>query len=500
MESVRRVILLSVVLSWCVFFVDAERRPVIGISDMHKDGTSAAVPRSYVDAVLLTGGIPVVVPLMNDDEKMIELLNSLDGIIFTGGEDFDPVYYNERPIPQMGKINALRDKFDLKLLRLATERGIPVLGICRGIQLINIAYGGSLYQDLSAQYYDSSISHRQKQLKEETSHAVIVEDNTIFADIVRDRMLMVNSSHHQAIKDVAKGFSVAGKSPDKIVEVIEKIDDENWILGVQFHPEVRVTRDHAMRRIFQRFVDEAGNQEKPDREMKTVSVSRMQTENETPRATPVKHEPAPQIVYKSVTDTQFIYKFVRDTQFIRMPADTVYISVPDKQVVYVPDTVYISTSDTIYISVPEMKVSVSDAPKSVPPADTLKPETVKSVSDTLIYTSETSATTPVVEKKKDEEKKDARREKREAEEKEKQYRKELLEKAKQKKKELKEKELQKKKEQKELEEKEKFAKKEASEKEKQFQREQKENAKLDKKELKEREKQEKEKQKKPEQK
>jgi gamma-glutamyl-gamma-aminobutyrate hydrolase PuuD len=488
-----------------VCFVDAERRPVIGISDMHKDGTNAAVPRSYVDAVLLTGGIPVVVPLMTDDEKIIELLNSLDGIIFTGGEDFDPVYYNERPIPQMGKINAPRDKFDMKLLRLAAERGIPVLGICRGIQLINIAYGGSLYQDLSAQYYDNSVRHRQKQLKEEASHSVIVEDHTVFADIVRDRMLMVNSSHHQAIKDVAKGFRVAGKSTDKIVEVIEKIDDENWILGVQFHPEVRVTRDNAMRRIFQRFIDEAGSQEKPDRKIKTASVSRIQTEYETPKETPVKREsapaPTPQIVYKSVTDTQFIYKFVRDTQFIYTQADTVYISVPDKQVVYVRDTVYISTSDTIYVSVPETKVPVTKTPKSVPPTDTSKPETVKSAApDTLIYTPGTPITAPVVEKKKNEEKKDARREKREAEEKEKQYRKELLEKAKQKKRELKEKELQKKKEQKELEEKEKFAKKEAIEKEKQFQREQKENAKLDKKELKEQEKQDKEEPKKPEQK
>jgi gamma-glutamyl-gamma-aminobutyrate hydrolase PuuD len=226
------------------------------LSDSYKNGGSA-VPRSYIEAVLSAGGIPVIIPLMYDDEKLAGLLQSLDGIIFTGGEDFDPSYYHETPLPNVNRINAPRDVFDMKLLRLAVDSGIPVLGICRGVQLINIAYGGSLYQDLSVQYPDRRISHRQTLPKETPSHAVIVNEGTVFSDIVGQRTLMVNSSHHQAIKRLARGFRIAGTSPDNLVEAIEKIDSAHWILGVQFHPEVMIAGDPSMQRIFKGLVSEA---------------------------------------------------------------------------------------------------------------------------------------------------------------------------------------------------------------------------------------------------
>ena len=370
----RSVKYLFVVLLCCISFAEAQKRPIIGISDLYKDENSSAVPRSYVDAVLQVGGLPVVIPLMYDDEKIVELLSSLDGIIFTGGEDFDPSYYNERPIPQMGKVNASRDGFDIKLLHLAVEQGVPVLGICRGLQLINIAYGGSLYQDLSAQYHDNSIRHRQRQPKEDASHSVIVEDNTEFSDIVQQRMLMVNSSHHQAIKQVAPGFRVSGRSPDKIVEAIEKIDSKNWILGVQFHPEVRVTRDNAMRNIFQRFVDVAASSNKTGSDRRPVYASQNRSDRDryteqqllSPRSqsrpqsdydfqsrsqsqSNSQTRQQPQIVYKSVTDTQYIYKLKVDTQYIYKSVDTVYLSVVDTIYDFLPsDTVYLSVIDTIY--------------------------------------------------------------------------------------------------------------------------------------------------------
>ncbi|MDR0743382.1 MAG: gamma-glutamyl-gamma-aminobutyrate hydrolase family protein, partial [Tannerella sp.] len=339
---ITRIIILSVIFSGYIWGTNAQKRPVIGVSDASKDGKNVAVPRSYIDAVLQAGGVPVVIPVIYDEKKVIELLNTMDGIIFAGGEDFDPAYYNERSIPQMGRINAPRDEFEMKLVHLAAERSIPILGICRGLQLINIAFGGSLYQDLPAQYYDNTISHRQKQPNYEASHAVYVEDNTVFANIVKERMLMVNSLHHQAIKKVARGFRIAGKSPDEIVEVIEKVDDENWILGVQFHPEVRVTRDNAMHRIFQRFMDEAGSLEKPNRAVKTVSVTRPQvgrgyeSEPQIIRERTLPPVPPPQIIHESVIDTQYIYKIVRDTQYIHAPADTVYISVSDTKYIQLP--------------------------------------------------------------------------------------------------------------------------------------------------------------------
>jgi gamma-glutamyl-gamma-aminobutyrate hydrolase PuuD len=472
-------ILLSALLSGCIWKADAQRRPVIGVSDASRDGKNAAVPRSYIDAVLQAGGIPVVIPLMYDEKKVLELLNAVDGVIFAGGGDFDPAYYNERPIPQVtGKINVPRDEFEMSLVHLAAARGIPVLGICRGLQLINIAFGGSLYQDLPAQYSNNSIKHRQKQPNDEASHAVYVEDHTVFADIVKERMLMVNSSHHQAIKKIAPGFRAAGKSPDQIVEVIEKVDGENWILGVQFHPEARVTRDQAMHRIFQRFIDEAGRQEKPDRTAKTVSVPKPPAGRE-PDPEPVS--PPPVI---SVIDTQVIYRFVRDTQYIYVPADTVYLSVPDTKYIRMPaDTVYVS--DTVYLSVPEKTVSTS-VPSPAP--DPSKSDTVKTAFDTLLFTPGTpdavTAKPDTSKSKKKEQKELQKKERKEAEEKQRQYQKEQMEKARQTKKIQKEKELQAKKALEEKEEQEKKAKKEQAEKDRQFKRQQKENAKQDKQELK----------------
>jgi putative glutamine amidotransferase len=160
----------------------------------------------------------------------------------------------------MGSINAPRDTFEIRLLRLAAEKNIPVLGICRGMQLINITFGGSLYQDLPVQYYDKSIAHRQKNSTNEPSHSVVVEDSTAFSKIVGDKFLMVNSAHHQAVKRLANGFTVAGKSADGIIEVMEKIDSANWILGVQFHPEQLVNKDRTLLKIFQNFVEKAEQQ------------------------------------------------------------------------------------------------------------------------------------------------------------------------------------------------------------------------------------------------
>ena len=534
-KVVKDIFIFSVLLFFCALTSEAQRRPVIGISDMHKDGTNAAVPRSYVDAVLQSGGIPVVIPLMYDNE-IVALLNSLDGVIFTGGEDFDPAYYNERPIPQMGTVNSIRDAFDIRTLRLAAERGLPILGICRGVQLINIVFGGSLYQDLPAQYYDKSIRHRQRQPKEDASHSVFVENNTVFADIVKERMLMVNSAHHQAIKRVADGFRVAGRSPDKIVEVIEKIDSENWILGVQFHPETRVSQDNAMSRIFRSFIEEASKTEKPFERVRLASKPRPQAGNDpvytspSTSAIPLSKEP-PQPIKKTVADTQIVYKMVTDTQYIYVQADTVYKTIVEKQYVYQhadtvyktivekqyvnehadtvyktivdtqyiynhPDTVYLSVADTKHVEtrIDTFYIFLSDTvyinnPVLVESQELSRRSTLAKVNTeeergdvAKIVRRDTMQTEMVFESF---EEKDAKQLKKIQKQLDKDAKKEQQLKEKQAKKELKEKVLLAKKELAEQKEKEKLAKKEAEEKEKQFKQAQKENAKLDKKELKE---------------
>ncbi|MDR2148214.1 MAG: gamma-glutamyl-gamma-aminobutyrate hydrolase family protein [Tannerella sp.] len=264
-----------ILLACCIFAIEAQKRPVIGIADTYKDKTPS-VPRTYVDAVLKAGGIPVVIPLMRDDSLLLDLLKSVDGVIFAGGGDFDPAYYHERPIPQMGSINAPRDTFEIRLVRLAAEKKVPVLGICRGMQLINVAFGGSLYQDIPAQYYDKSVSHRQKTPASEPSHSVIVMDSTIFSEMVGDKILMVNSAHHQAVKRLADGFTIAGKSADGLIEAMEKIDSANWILGVQFHPEQLVNKDKTLLKIFQNFVGEAGKPK--EMEMKVEAEAKTEAE------------------------------------------------------------------------------------------------------------------------------------------------------------------------------------------------------------------------------
>jgi gamma-glutamyl-gamma-aminobutyrate hydrolase PuuD len=250
-------LITHILLCCCIFAVKAQEHPLIGIADTYREGV-CYVPRTYIDAIFKTGGIPVVIPLMRDDSVIVELLKSIDGIVFPGGGDFDPAYYHEKPIPQMGTINAPRDTFEIRLLHLAAANNVPVLGICRGLQLINVAFGGSLYQDIPVQYYDKSVSHRQKKSNNEPSHSVIVEDSTVFSKIVGDKILMVNSAHHQAVKRLADGFTISGKSADGIIEAMEKIDSANWILGVQFHPEQLINKDKTLLKIFQGFIDEAG--------------------------------------------------------------------------------------------------------------------------------------------------------------------------------------------------------------------------------------------------
>jgi gamma-glutamyl-gamma-aminobutyrate hydrolase PuuD len=437
------------------------------------------VPRSYVDAVLSVDGIPVIIPLMYEDDRIVELLKSLDGIIFTGGEDFDPSYYNEPAIPNVNRINAPRDVFDIKLLRLAVEHGIPVLGICRGVQLINVACGGSLYQDLAAQYPDRSIKHRQTQPKEEASHAVIVEEGSVLASITGERMLMVNSSHHQAIKKLADGFRVTGVAPDKVIEAIEKVDSAHWIVGVQFHPEVMISNSPSMRSIFKGFMDEASRLKSGKQQQPPVHANIPDTS--APESDTVKApEPA-------VADV--------------IPAD---VEIPDKI-----ETVSDEDKDKADLRSPkerrreEMKrlreneKLHSDELKEKEKqekADFNKWVQQRKVEEKELAEKENAARKEAAAKEKQQQKElkeKAAKDKKEQAQQKKLAAKEQREKEKAAKKEAAAKEEQRQKELKEQQEKENAAKKEAGEKDKQYQREQKERAKTDKRELKKMQKQKK---------
>ena len=230
-------------------------KPVIGISCSHPENDYSSVRRTYTESVLKAGGLPILIPIMETEEALADILSILDGLILTGGEDVDPSYYNEEPIAELGEVNDIRDFYDLALIRLAAERKLPTLGICRGEQLINVAFGGSLYQDIPAQYADTLVKHNQKAPSKYPTHYIDLLPSSMIATITGETELATNTHHHQAVKQVAPGFKVTAWACDSIPEAIESCDGlPMW--GVQFHPEGHtVNGDSIMLKLF-RFLNE----------------------------------------------------------------------------------------------------------------------------------------------------------------------------------------------------------------------------------------------------
>ncbi|KAA6327512.1 putative glutamine amidotransferase, partial [termite gut metagenome] len=152
---------------------DSSKKPLIGISCSHPEDYSS-VRTTYTESVIKAGGIPILIPVTENEKTLEDIVSLLDGLILTGGEDIHPSYYNEDPAEQLGEVNPVRDRYDMTLIRLATGRNLPVLGICRGEQLINVAFGGTLYQDLPTQYNGISVNHQQEEPSSVATHTVFV--------------------------------------------------------------------------------------------------------------------------------------------------------------------------------------------------------------------------------------------------------------------------------------------------------------------------------------
>ena len=217
-------------------FPESSPRPVIGITGNYGDLT-CKLAEGYYKSVLKAGGIPIIIPPLADTDAIINTLDIIDGLILSGGGDYDPRYANEEPDPKLGEINKERDLPELFITRLAYNRQIPILGICRGIQTLAMALGGKVKQDITD---IATLNHSQKEERNVPTHNVIIEKDSILSQLYKltdkNATLKVNSFHHQAVCDCGDKFHVVAKSEDGIVEAIESREFKS-IIGVQWHPE-----------------------------------------------------------------------------------------------------------------------------------------------------------------------------------------------------------------------------------------------------------------------
>ena len=243
------------------------RRPVIGIATQ----TLSAVPgerppcwvmgRSYIEELRKAGAIPWIIPLVPHDRATLqEIFSRLDGVFITGGVDVDPSHYGESKSPLCGETDPDRDAVEIALLRHALEGNLPILAVCRGIQILNVTCGGTLYQDVTAQV-PAAMKHdyfptREQPSRKYLAHDINVKAGSRLGHILGDRVVPVNSMHHQAIKDLAPNLKPTAYAADGIIEAVESLDDR-YMIAVQWHPEELTETNPGMARLFSAFTEAA---------------------------------------------------------------------------------------------------------------------------------------------------------------------------------------------------------------------------------------------------
>ncbi|GBG97521.1 gamma-glutamyl-gamma-aminobutyrate hydrolase family protein [Lactococcus termiticola] len=239
------------------------KKPIIGISGsiiIDEAGMFPGYRRSYVNedyvkAVLKNGGIPVIIPMTEDEETIEAQIHQIDGLILSGGHDISTDRYNEEPRQKLGDTSSERDAFDFLLLEKAEEKNIPILGICRGCQVINIYHGGNLYQDLTYREGET-FKHWQGHDPEKVTHSILVDEGSKVYQMIGSKEVRVNSFHHQLIKTVPDDFRVSARAKDGVVEAIEA-RGHRFLVGVQWHPEMLYKKDDGMNVFFRRLIETA---------------------------------------------------------------------------------------------------------------------------------------------------------------------------------------------------------------------------------------------------
>lgn len=237
--------------------------PVIGISasvfsietGCFMGRERAAVLQDYIEAIRLTGGNPIILPIVEGNELIAEQISLIDGLLLSGGYDVSPLFYGEESQRGLEVVRPDRDRYEMQLLDIAKKSFKPILGICRGLQILNVAFGGTLYQDIPISI-PTALQHQQKAQVDEATHHVQIVAHTKLQQIFEEELILTNSFHHQAIRDLAPCFTASAHSFDGIIEGIEGKED-HFILGVQWHPELMIRKHPKMFKLFHAFVDAA---------------------------------------------------------------------------------------------------------------------------------------------------------------------------------------------------------------------------------------------------
>lgn len=238
-------------------------RPLIGlpcpeISEPTPSALEALGTRAnYIQSIIEAGGLPLIIPFAQG-KLLQEYFDRIDGIVFAGGEDVDPAYYNEKPHPKLGRISAKRDTAELELMSLVRSEKKPCLAICRGLQLANVAYGGSLFQDIPSECHNLTANHNVSggERKQTVAHQVSVDRSSLLFKILALDKVGVNSTHHQAAKVVAPGLRQTALSEDGVIEGLEATDANHFVVCVQWHPEsMWQSLDPIWLKLFKALVD-----------------------------------------------------------------------------------------------------------------------------------------------------------------------------------------------------------------------------------------------------
>ncbi|WP_067724630.1 gamma-glutamyl-gamma-aminobutyrate hydrolase family protein [Oceanobacillus damuensis] len=211
-------------------------KKIIGITTDIKNEKLLTTGLDNIKSIVKSGAVPVVLPNLDDEDSINQLAELIDGLLVTGGGDIDPTLFGEEPHPNLGEICPDRDRFEMLLITKLLELDKPILAICRGCQILNLATGGDMHQDIYAQSQRPLLQHYQKAPRTHTSHYIDVTENSFYQKIVQATRFKVNSYHHQAVRKIGDGFEVCAKSSDGIIEAFES-KKHRFVIGIQWHPE-----------------------------------------------------------------------------------------------------------------------------------------------------------------------------------------------------------------------------------------------------------------------